>query len=208
MNIQLALDRLPWDDCFSIVHQTEAYIDWIEIGTGVIKEYGMDIVRQMKQEYPDKVLVADMKTCDAARAETIQAFEAGADVTTVMAFASDASIQAVLETAEEYDKKAFVDLLNVQEKRRLEELDKLGIRSASLHIGKDMQQAGTGDNDYYKLLQAFPHWEVSAAGGLKADTLHKIKDARPDVIIIGGAITKSENPRQAAEQIRSEAERL
>lgn len=208
MNIQLALDRLPWDDCFSIVHQTEAYIDWIEIGTGVIKEYGMDIVRQMKQDYPDKLLVADMKTCDAARAETIQAFEAGADVTTVMAFSSDASIQAVLETAEEYDKKAFVDLLNVQEKRRLGELDKLGVRSASLHIGKDMQQAETGDNDYYELLQAFPHWEVSAAGGLKADTLHKIKDARPDVIIIGGAITKSENPRQAAEKIRLEAERL
>ncbi|MDX6154173.1 3-hexulose-6-phosphate synthase [Marinococcus sp. PL1-022] len=208
MNIQLALDRLPWNDCFKIVHQTEAYIDWIEIGTGVIKEYGMDIVRQMKREYPDKVLVADMKTCDAARAETIQAFGAGADVTTVMAFASDASIQAVLETAEEYGKKAFVDLLNVREKQRLKELDKLGIRSASLHIGKDMQQEGSGDSDYYKLLQAFPHWEVSAAGGLQADTLYKIKDARPDVIIIGGAITKSEDPRQAAEQIRLEADRL
>lgn len=208
MNIQLALDRLPWDDCFSIVHQTEAYIDWIEIGTGVIKEYGMEIIRQMKQAYPDKVLVADMKTCDAARAETTQAFEAGADVTTVMAFASDASIQAVLKTAEEYGKKAFVDLLNVQERHRLEELDNLGIRSASLHIGKDMQHEGAGDSDYYKLLQAFPHWEVSAAGGLQAETLHKIKDARPDVIIIGGAITKSENPRAAAERIRSEAERL
>ncbi|GEK60161.1 Fe-S cluster assembly protein HesB [Marinococcus halophilus] len=208
MKIQLALDRLPWNDCFKIVHQTEAYIDWIEIGTGVIKEYGMDIVRQMKKEYPDQLLVADMKTCDAARAETIQAFEAGADVTTVMAFAPDASIQAVLETAGEYGKKAFVDLLNVQDKQRLDELDKFGVRSASLHIGKDMQRENAGDNDYYRLLQAFPHWEVSAAGGLQAETLYKIKDARPDVIIIGGAITKSENPRQTAEQIRLEADRL
>lgn len=41
MKIQLALDRLTKQQCFSILEETADHIDWIEIGTGVIKEYGM-----------------------------------------------------------------------------------------------------------------------------------------------------------------------
>ncbi|MEW9671811.1 orotidine 5'-phosphate decarboxylase / HUMPS family protein [Ammoniphilus sp. 3BR4] len=99
MKLQLALDRLCWEQCFQVVQQVEDDIDWIEIGTGVIKEYGMAIVRKMKEQYPQKVIVADMKTCDAGKHEAQQAFDAGADITTVMAFSADRTIADTLEVA-------------------------------------------------------------------------------------------------------------
>ena len=49
MNIQVALDRLTREECFQILEKTGPYVDWIEVGTGVIKEYGMAIVRDIRE---------------------------------------------------------------------------------------------------------------------------------------------------------------
>src|SRR5690625_1046731 len=113
MKIQLALDRLTKDECFQILNETIDYIDLIEVGTGVIKEYGMAIIKKIKSAYPDKKLVADMKTCDAGASETTQAFEAGADITTVMAFSSDEMIVDCLDVVNLYNKEVIIYILSV-----------------------------------------------------------------------------------------------
>src|SRR5690554_1504548 len=105
MKLQLALDRLTRDECFQILKDVEMYVDWIEVGTGVIKEYGMAIVREIKQAYPNHILVADVKTCDAGKHEAKQAFDAGADIMTVMAFSANETIKGTLAVAKECGKK-------------------------------------------------------------------------------------------------------
>lgn len=37
MNLQLALDRLTREQCFELPKSTERSIDFVELGTGVIK---------------------------------------------------------------------------------------------------------------------------------------------------------------------------
>lgn len=73
MKLQLALDRLTETECFDIAEQTRRSLDIVEIGTGVIKEYGMAIVRKMRERFPEKWILADMKTCDAGKHEAKQA---------------------------------------------------------------------------------------------------------------------------------------
>ncbi|MFZ4454122.1 3-hexulose-6-phosphate synthase [Salibacterium aidingense] len=202
MKLQLALDRLSRNECFSLVEQVEKQMDWIEMGTGVIKEYGMQIVRDMKEAYPEKTIVADMKTCDAAASETRQALDAGADITTVMAFSADAAITAALEEASVSDKKVMVDLLGVNDSRRLSELDGLGADLVSLHIGKDMQIEGGVSGEHFSVLQDYSHWDVAVAGGINEKTIPDLLPYRPDVFIIGGAITKADQPGEAAENLK------
>ncbi|SFL88976.1 3-hexulose-6-phosphate synthase [Salibacterium qingdaonense] len=202
MNIQLALDRLNWKDCFSLVEQTSPHIDWIEIGTGVIKEYGMQMVREMKAAYPDKTLVADMKTCDAAASETKQALNAGADITTVMAFSADTAIRAALEEASAADRKVMVDLLGVTDLGRLSQLDTLGVDLISLHIGKDMQRDGGVSGDDFAFIEDYPHWNAAVAGGINADTIPSLTPYEPETLIVGGAVTKADDPEAAAQHIR------
>ena len=43
--------------------------DWVEAGTPLIKAEGLTAVRALKAEFPDKTIVADMKTMDAGRVE-------------------------------------------------------------------------------------------------------------------------------------------
>lgn len=54
MIIQLALDRLTISEAIRIAQLVEADIDWIEVGTSLIKEFGIDSVRQMRKAFPHK----------------------------------------------------------------------------------------------------------------------------------------------------------
>ncbi|WP_413306502.1 3-hexulose-6-phosphate synthase [Bacillus sp. 1P10SD] len=198
MNLQLALDRLTRDECFQLLQETEAFVDWIEIGTGVIKEYGMAIIREVKKAYPDKVVVADMKTCDAGMHEAIQAFEAGADITTVMAFSADKTILDTLEVAKTYNKRIMIDLLGVTDRNRLVELQQLGVDLVSLHFGKDMQKEGELGAEQLALTHGFDQFNVAVAGGINIDSLPSVLQINPDTIIVGSAITKDDIPAEAA----------
>ncbi|MFC0560379.1 3-hexulose-6-phosphate synthase [Halalkalibacter alkalisediminis] len=199
MNIQLALDRLSKDECFRILEETKESIDWIEIGTGVIKEYGMSIVREIKSKYPDKTIVADMKTCDAGKFEVIQAFEAGADITTVMAFSADKTITDTLAVAKQYQKRIMIDLLGVTDRKRVNQLENLGVDLVSLHFGKDMQSEGEMDTDIFSLIQNDSMLEVAVAGGINLETLPAILKKYPDTVIVGSAITKADSQAAAKE---------
>ncbi|TCS79397.1 3-hexulose-6-phosphate synthase [Tepidibacillus fermentans] len=203
MKIQLALDRLTKEQCFDIVRRTSDYIDWIEVGTGVIKEYGMSIVRKMREAYPQKTIVADMKTCDAGKYEAMQAFEAGADITTIMAFSSDKTIQDALDIAKRFNKRIMIDLLGVKDKKRIQELKALGVDLVSLHIGKDMQETISFEKDRFQLVEGLSGIEIAVAGGLDLKNIPMIiKNNRPNILIVGSAITKAERPNEIASKIK------
>ncbi|NJP37999.1 3-hexulose-6-phosphate synthase [Alkalicoccus luteus] len=201
MKLQLALDRLTLEKCLQVLEETKDSIDIIEVGTGVIKEYGMSIVREIRERYPNKVLLADMKTCDAATHETKQALQAGADITTVMAFSDDASIRQALEAAEEMNGEVMLDLLNTPESR-VQDLHKLGVELVSLHIGKDQQNTQKlGKKDFDKL-KPFPAVKVAVAGGLDAETVTEVIVYNPSILIVGSAITGADNPAEAAKAVK------
>ncbi|MCA1033639.1 orotidine 5'-phosphate decarboxylase [Bacillus infantis] len=195
MKVQLALDRLTNEECFRIVKEAYENIDWIEIGTGVIKEYGMDIIRSMKKEFPEKVLVADMKTCDAGRHEANQAFGAGADIVTVMGFSHNGTIKETLEAAEAYGKRIMIDLLGIQDSARAREIHQLGARLFCLHIGKDMQKEGQlADPALFQAAEGLEDSEIAIAGGISEKTIGTLKNSIVDIAIVGSAITGSEKP--------------
>src|SRR5690625_74507 len=202
MKIQLALDRLTKDECFQILNETIDYIDLIEVGTGVIKEYGMAIIKKIKSAYPDKKLVADMKTCDAGASETTQAFEAGADITTVMAFSSDETIVDCLDVANSYNKEVMIDLLGVTNPNKIVELKSLGVELLSLHVGKDMQKSGETTNFNFDIIQNKQAFKIAVAGGINVNSLPQIAPYKPDNIIVGNSITKAEDKKAVASKMK------
>ncbi len=79
MKLQLALDDITLEDALSLVRTVRDYIDIIEIGTPFVIEYGMEAVRVMKKEFPEKEILADLKIMDAGDYEAEEALKAGAD---------------------------------------------------------------------------------------------------------------------------------
>lgn len=202
--IQVALDSLDYDQTLDLARAAAPYVDIIEIGTPCIKANGLRLVRAMKAQHPDKILLVDLKTMDAGYYEAEPFFKAGADITTVLGTADLGTIKGVVDVANAYGKEAQVDLINVDNKpKRAQEAVKLGAHIIGIHTGIDQQLAGqTPFADLSALVALGLDVKISVAGGIKQSTVQQVAKSGPSIIVIGGAITGAEDASKAAGQIR------
>lgn len=204
MKIQLALDRMGIADAIQLTREVEDSIDWIEVGTSLIKEFGVASIQQLKQAFPKKIIVADIKTIDNARYEFEICFKAGADVATVMGVSPIVTIDACMEVAKRYDKKVMIDLLNTSAEQK-QALLKYKDAIFCDHVSKDEQEEKGRQNDGTKGCTLFddPSIQLAVAGGITLDSIDRLsKTLNPAVVIIGSAITKSDNPAEAAAKFK------
>jgi 3-hexulose-6-phosphate synthase/6-phospho-3-hexuloisomerase len=175
----------------------------LEAGTPLIKSEGMDIVRQLKQTFPDKTLVADMKTMDTGALETEMAAKAGADIVCVLAASDDSTISDSLKSARKYGSKIMVDLIGVKDKiSRAKKLEKLGVDYLCIHVGIDEQMTGKKPIDILRSLVKTTNLPVAVAGGLNSETVADVVKAGASIVIVGGAVTKAKDVTAATKSIK------
>ena len=90
--LQVALDLLELKRAVEIAREAvEGEVDWIEIGTPLIKSEGMDAIRTIKREFKDHKIVADMKTIDTGALEVEMAAKSGADIVIILALSDNST---------------------------------------------------------------------------------------------------------------------
>jgi len=202
--LQVALDLLNEHRALAIAKDSvKGGADWLEAGTPLIKSEGMDVIRKLKEKYPKKTLVADMKTMDTGAFETEMAAKAGADIVCILAAADNSTIKDAIKSAKKYGTKIMVDLIGVKDKiKRAEELEKLGIDYLCIHVGIDEQMIGKKPIEILSTLVKKTNTPVAVAGGLNSETVAKVVKAGASIIIVGGAITKAKDVTKATEIIK------
>lgn len=200
--LQIALDG-DLTAARAILENIQDVIDVIEIGTPLIYREGMHGVRGIRDSYPNLDVLADLKIMDAGKEEAQIAFDAGADIVTVMGITHDATIQGAVASAREYRGKVMVDMMLVDNLvERGEQLLKMGCDILCLHTAYDVQSSTESPyHDLKVLREHFPSAKLAIAGGVTYDRLDHILPYQPDVVIVGGSITRADNPKQAAKQI-------
>ncbi|RLF36853.1 MAG: bifunctional hexulose-6-phosphate synthase/ribonuclease regulator, partial [Thermoplasmata archaeon] len=115
--LQVALDLINAHRAIQIAREAiEGGADWLEAGTPLIKSEGLEIVRKLKKEFPDKTIVADMKTMDTGALEVEIASKAGADVVCILGVADDETIKEAVRASRKYGTKVMVDVIGVDDK--------------------------------------------------------------------------------------------
>ncbi|HLB69101.1 MAG TPA: 3-hexulose-6-phosphate synthase, partial [Thermoplasmata archaeon] len=178
--------------------------DWIEAGTPLIKSEGVEVIRQLRKTFPDKVIVADLKTMDTGAFEIEIAAKAGADVVTVMGVTDDATIAEAVKAARRYGAKIMVDLMRVEDKpKRAKELQDLGVDYLNLHVSIDEQMIARTPLEELRAVCKVASLPVAVAGGLNSETVAQAVEAGASIIIVGGAIIKAEKVADATATIRT-----
>ncbi|SFS67225.1 3-hexulose-6-phosphate synthase [Paenibacillus sp. BC26] len=203
MELQLALDLVNIAEAKQVVKEVAPYIDIVEIGTPVVINEGLHAVKAIKDEFPSLKVLADLKIMDAGGYEVMKASEAGADIITVLGVSDDTTIKGAVEEARKQNKKIMVDMINVKDiAGRAQEIDSLGVDYICVHSGYDHQAAGKNSfEDLATIKRVVKQAKTAIAGGIKLQTLPEVISAQPDLVIVGGGITGSDDKQLVAAQM-------
>ena len=204
MKLQLALDVIDTGEALRVAEVAHDFVDLIEIGTPLLKHEGVSVIETMCRRFPDKPIVVDAKTMDAGACEADFCFTAGAAAVTVLGVAGSATIEAVVLSADRHGGKAIVDLLGVADKAQMTtEAISLGARLVVLHTGIDQQRGGS--SVLAELARFIPQLRgapFAVAGGITPSSLRTVVTYRPDIVIVGAAISHAEHPEAVARELK------
>lgn len=203
MILQVALDVTDIEHAISIAEKVaRGGAHWLEVGTPLIKKEGIRAVELMKRRFPDRKIVADLKTMDTGALEVEMAARHGADVVSILGVADDKTIKDAVTVAKKYGIRVMVDLIGVKDKvKRAKELENMGVHYILVHTGIDEQAQGRNPlEDLEKVVKAVKI-PVAVAGGLNLETIPKVIEAGATIIIVGGAITKAKDPENITRRI-------
>jgi len=202
--LQVALDFVDLPRALKLAEEAIAGgVDWLEAGTPLIKSCGVEAIRQLHKKFPTHPLVADMKTMDVGRIEVEIAAKAGAKIVAILGLASNSTIRECIEAGRNYGAKIMVDLLEVENfLERAKEIEQMGADYLGIHTSIDEQMGGKISFEKIKQLAGNVSIPIAVAGGINSENAVEAVKAGASIIIVGGAITKSEDARKATEEIK------
>jgi 3-hexulose-6-phosphate synthase len=201
---QVAIDR---PENIGVIAQMRGVADIIEIGTPLLKRFGIGAIATARELCPDTPVLADTKTVDGGDLEAEMVLGAGARLMTVLSSTSRATHAAVGRVAERFGAFVVVDTITEFGKPELlpagatfpESFAYVGVHSAT-----DARAAGDRSSAHIEAVSDIRRrgFRVALAGGLGPQTLDAVLQAEPEIVIVGSAITGADQPRGVAKWIK------
>lgn len=205
--LQIALDFTNEADALNVLRETAGYIDIVECGTPLMVACGSDIVKKIKDLYPDKEVFADIKVVDGGAHVPESVLKAGADIVSVLGAAEYNTIKAANDLIHEFGAKTMIDLILVGDLwKRVQELNELKPDIWSVHVAYDVQGEGVSVLEEYAQIENAPGLKA-IAGGIKLETFEEACKTSADILIVGGGLCQVEKPGETARKMYEIIER-
>lgn len=193
--LQLALDTQDISIALESIERVKEQVQIIEVGTVLAFAQGIQVVKLLREKYPQHILVCDLKTTDAGTVLAEMAFSAGADWLTVSAAAHPATIAGCKQVADHYGGEIQIELYGHWTREDVCFWRDLGIKQAIYHRSRDAELAGLdwGQEDLDRM-QALSElgMQLSITGGVTPENLSLFTQIKPKVFIAGRALTGTE----------------
>ena len=216
--LQIALDAPDWESITKVIKSIPASDRIIlEAGTPLIKRYGIDICKKIRELAPNSFIIADLKTLDVGKVEVDFSFNATADAAVVSGLASNETIANFIKECQRTSILSAIDMMEVT--NPLEKLINLKTKGAIpdiviFHRGidteetkKDPKLAWTQIKDIKELFKSDAYVSgrdrvlVAVAGGLDDKTSSYALEMKADILIIGRFITGAKDVERATRNI-------
>lgn len=202
--LQVALDFLELSRALGVAREAwKGGATWIEAGTPLLKSEGLESIRALRREFPKAYLIADTKTLDAGRTEFEAAAKAGANCATVCV-GSDSTILECIEAGRNFGIDVCVDLLGLHGERLIEvakKCEEWGAHHVGLHLPIDDQMRGLDVTAVLRELRPHVRIPIAVAGGVNSESAPVMVKAGAQIVIVGGAISKSADAAGATKTI-------
>src|ERR1700686_1177440 len=116
MLLQIALDK---PEHLALLPHIRNIADIVEIGTPLLKRFGIGAIATARELCPDTPVLADTKTVDGGQLEAEMVFGAGAAFMTVLSSTSSATHDAVGRVAAKFGAHVIIDTITEAGKKEL-----------------------------------------------------------------------------------------
>ena len=201
MKLQIACDMSDVDLMWKVLDATHDLIDIIELGNIGMYE-GAKLIPVVKQKYPECEILWDQK--QSMLYTDVPAFEFGADYISVDSRSTDETFREHLEMREKYGSKIVADMFgDFEGPATALKFERMGCDQVSFHPNLDYDAYPMGDVKKLKyIMDAVDHIEVSTYGGFTVENVRPVLECRPDIICVGAAIWRAEDPRAVTLKFR------
>ncbi len=202
--LQIALDIPSLERTKKIIEEMpESDRIILEVGTPLLKKYGVKIIRDLRERAKDTFMVADLKTLDVGKVEVDLAFDETADAVVASGLAAAETLDKFIYEAKRLGVYAVVDLMNVedpaQKLRSLKEFPDIII----LHRAIDVEKTGKTRWDLIqKMRKEFKaeKFLVAVAGGITPETAPQALASGADILVVGRYITQSKDVERSVRE--------
>lgn len=204
MLLQIALDK---PEHLALLPRLRSIVDIVEIGTPLLKRFGIGAIATARELCPNTLVLADTKTVDGGRLEAEMVFGAGAAFMTVLSSSSSATHEAVGRVADNFGASVVVDTITESGKSELLPANVVFPTSfayVAVHSPTDARLAGNRSTAHIDAVAWMHHrgFRVSLAGGIGPETIEAALAVEPEILVVGSAITESEHPQEVAKWVR------
>ncbi|MBS6502058.1 MAG: orotidine 5'-phosphate decarboxylase [Clostridium sp.] len=204
MKVQVAIDRVELDKAIALVEKFNGVADIIEIGTSLIKDYGLLNLKKLPLKATNSLILGDIKTNDEGAYEFAMGYNQGFDILTVMGSSSLETLQKCYDVSKEYSKKMMIDLLECSYEK-IKEISRFDEAIYCLHTSVDKSNS---NNIIYELREfklKFPLIKnIAIAGGINLEVIKKLKNEDINIVVIGSSITAAKDPMEVLNEIKEE----
>lgn len=190
--VQVSLDVETLEEAYQLADvAVRAGVDWLEAGTPLLLGEGLHAVKGLKMRFPDKPLVADLKTMDGGYLEAEMMAKAGADIVVVMGVAHPATVRAVVRAARHYHIKVMGDILAAPDKVACAKmLEANGVDYIIVHTGFDERHeiVGLSPLDHLDSIVEAVNIPVQAVGGLSLKQAIEMPKRGAPLVVIGAPL--------------------
>lgn len=198
MKFQVSFDIIDLEKSIAIAKEIESYVDIIEVGTLLIYKYGEDAIKNFKQNFPQKTILADAKIIDQSKDAVSILAQAGADWITVLAGSPKNVIHTACLVAHEFGKKVMLDLLDASSiGQSALEAKSLGADALLFHKpnSEDFQAIFY---ERWEMVKGNTQVPIFITSNISKDNIAEILSIGASGIIISKAITSANNPKEEA----------
>ena len=205
--VQISLDVTSIPEAVEMAEMAvRAGVDWIEAGTPLVIAEGMHGVRALRERFPERPLVVDLKTMDGGGLEVEIMARAGATHVVVMGQAEPETVELVVRAGKELGVEVMGDNLGMPDPvagARL--LEEMGCDYVIHHIGYDYrtlrQERGQSFEtplDRLREVVAAVDIPVQAVGGLDLEQAAQAPAWGAPIVVIGAPIAVDAHAFRAA----------
>jgi len=199
MKLQVSFDITNLEDALQIATQVAPYCDVLEVGTLLIYHYGLESIKKFKQNFPDKVILADTKIVDRGKQAAKLLSSADPDWLTVVAGTSKNVIHSTCTAAKGMGMKVMLDLLDTHALgQSAMEAKNLGVDALLFHEPSD-EASSLVFLEKWDMVKGNTDLPIFISAKISRMNIEDIIKVRPDGIIIGTNIVEAEHPAQEAQ---------